>query len=77
MKTTVDYGEGITLELDLGDTDRSFREAAAAFKAKHGCASCNHANSAHGPSGCTVAQDKLGGGKGKCGCSALMKRRAA
>ena len=55
----------------------SFREAAAAFKAKHGCASCNHANSAHGPSGSTVAQDKIGGGRGRCGCAARMGRRAA
>ena len=71
-KVVIDISDGVIVELELEErTDAQERrlayERAAAFKAKHGCQSCNHVH----VGACSVPV-----GKGKCPCARRELKKA-
>lgn len=78
MKTLIDYGDGVSLDLDLADNERSWADAALAHKEKHACRDCGHPKGRHGRSGCEVVQETFSNGwkQRKCGCSGAGSKAA-
>lgn len=79
MKTTIDYGDGASLELDISDADRSYRDAALETKRQFACRDCGHHANAHRTGNCStlmVPPDRaptIANAK-KCGCAAMKQK---
>jgi hypothetical protein len=77
--TTIDYGDGVTVELRAEENERSFRDAAAATK-RQACRDCGHHSNAHRTGNCTtlvIPADKgwnIANAK-KCGCVAMKAQK--
>lgn len=80
--TTIDYGEGVTVELERAEGDRSFAPAALETKRLFGCRDCGHHANAHRSGNCTtlmIPADKSWNiaNARKCGCAAMAKKGRA